>query len=50
MKPKGRPKGSTRGRTTTTRSISLPPEVWAAIDAARGSTPRGKYILQHLPI
>jgi hypothetical protein len=40
----GRPIGTTRGRNTVTRSISLPPETWQAIDAARGSAPRGKWI------
>jgi hypothetical protein len=40
----GRPKGATRGRTVVTRSISLPPETWRAIDEARGSIPRGKWI------
>ena len=49
MKPKGRPKGSTRGRTTTTRSISLPPDVWQRIDKLRGTMPRGKYIATLLP-
>jgi len=40
----GRPKGTVKGRTVETRSISLPPETWQAIDAARGSAPRGKWI------
>jgi hypothetical protein len=44
----GRPKGTVRGRNTTTCSISLPPTAWRQIDAARGSTPRGKWIARQL--
>ena len=41
----GRRKGSVRGRHTTTRSISLPPAVWAAIDEQRGDMARGTWLV-----
>lgn len=44
----GRPKGSksknAKGRTAVTRSVSMQPESWSRLDAARGAQPRGKYI------
>jgi hypothetical protein len=44
----GRKPGSTRGRNVVTRSISMPPEAWRAIDHMRGSDPRGVFIMQKL--
>jgi hypothetical protein len=32
------------GKTTVTRSVSMPPDVWQRIDALRGSMSRGKFI------
>jgi hypothetical protein len=32
------------GKKTVTRSVSMPPEVWAALDAARGGHSRGRWI------
>jgi hypothetical protein len=40
----GRPKGSGKGRRVVTRSINLPPEVWAEIDRLRGPLSRSKWI------
>jgi hypothetical protein len=40
----GRPKGSGKGRRVVTRSINLPPEVWAEIDRLRGALSRSKWI------
>jgi hypothetical protein len=44
----GRPKGAAgknaKGRTVTTRSVSMQPEIWDKLDAQRGTMSRGKYI------
>tara|TARA_B100001093_G_scaffold464346_1_gene481149 strand:- start:1107 stop:1301 length:195 start_codon:yes stop_codon:yes gene_type:complete len=40
----GRPKGSGKGRTVVTRSVSMKPEIWAEIDRLRGSQSRGVYL------
>jgi len=32
------------GKTVVTRSVSMPPEVWDAIDAKRGKASRGVFI------
>jgi hypothetical protein len=42
----GRPKGSGKGRRVVTRSINLPPEVWAEIDRLRGPLSRSKWIAE----
>lgn len=49
MKPThgGARKGAGRkktGRTAVTRSVSMPPDVWQAIDKERGEIPRGEFI------
>jgi hypothetical protein len=36
------------GRTAVTRSISMPPDAWVAIDHLRGTTPRGKWIAEQI--
>lgn len=44
----GRPKGAAgknaKGRTVTTRSVSMQPETWDKLDRQRGTMSRGKYI------
>jgi hypothetical protein len=44
----GRKRGSGKGRTAVTRSVSMHPHSWDQLDAARGDTPRGKFIEQKL--
>ena len=44
----GRPKGTGTGRKTTTRSVSMPTELWDRIEQARGDTPRGQFIAEIL--
>ena len=40
----GRPSGSGQGRTVTTSSINLPPELWSRLDALRGELTRSAWI------
>jgi hypothetical protein len=40
----GRPIGSGVGKSVTTRSVSLSPEMWAMIDKLRGSSTRGSWL------
>ena len=40
----GRPLGSGNGRTVVTRSVAMPPAVWAKLDKARKDASRGKFI------
>jgi hypothetical protein len=40
----GRPPGSGTGRTVTTSSISLPPELWDKLDGLRGELTRSAWI------
>jgi hypothetical protein len=40
----GRPPGSGTGRTATTSSINLPPELWDKLDALRGELTRSAWI------
>jgi hypothetical protein len=40
----GRPPGSTRGRTVTSKSICLPPAIWTKLDKTRGKTSRSAYL------
>ena len=40
----GRPPGSGTGRTVTTSSINLPPELWDKLDALRGELTRSAWI------
>jgi hypothetical protein len=40
----GRPKGSLRGRKVVAKTITLPVETWARIDAERGTMSRGKFL------
>jgi len=48
----GRPKGAAgknaKGRTVTTRSVSMQPETWDKLDAQRGQQSRGKYIADRI--
>ena len=54
MKPKPKPPthGGNRpgagrkatGKTTVSRTVSMPGETWAALDDARGAQPRGVFI------
>ena len=32
------------GKTTITRSVSMPPDAWQAIDRQRGTLSRGKWL------
>lgn len=40
----GRKPGSSHGRTVTTSSISLPPDLWDKLDALRGELTRSAWI------
>lgn len=40
----GRPPGSGVGRTVTTSSISLPPELWSKLDSIRGDKSRSAWV------
>ena len=40
----GRPAGTGKGRTVVTRSVSMPPELWAALDRLRGEKSRGAFL------
>jgi len=40
----GRPAGTGKGRTVVTRSVSMPPELWAKVDRLRGEQSRGKWL------
>jgi hypothetical protein len=40
----GRKAGSGAGRTVTTSSINLPPELWDKLDAIRGDATRSAWI------
>lgn len=40
----GRKAGSGTGRTVTTSSINLPPELWDKLDALRGELTRSAWI------
>jgi hypothetical protein len=40
----GRKRGSGKGRTAVTRSISMKLESWAKLDSQRGTISRGKFI------
>ena len=40
----GRPVGSGDGRSVTTRSVSMTPEMWAMIDRMRGHSSRGVFL------
>jgi len=40
----GRKKGTGKGRTAITKSISMSREAWDMIDRARGAKSRGKYL------
>lgn len=40
----GRPPGSGKGRTVTTSSINLPPELWGKLDSLRGELTRSAWI------
>jgi hypothetical protein len=40
----GRPKGTGKGRTVETRSVSMPPAMWDKLDALRGDRSRGEWI------
>lgn len=44
----GRPPGSGTGRTVTTSSINLPPELWAKLDALRGDSTRSAWIAEKI--
>jgi hypothetical protein len=44
----GRKRGSGKGRTAVTRSISMKLESWAKLDRARGAMSRGKYIASRI--
>lgn len=46
----GRPKGSGAGKTVITRSVSMPPKTWAAIDERRGTESRGRWIARELKL
>ena len=57
MKPKPKPihggkrPGAGRkatGKTTVSRTVSMPGETWAALDDARGAQPRGIFIAAKL--
>ena len=36
------------GKTTVSRTVSMPARTWAALDAARGAQPRGIFIAAKL--
>jgi hypothetical protein len=40
----GRKKGSGKGRSAISRSISMSRQSWDKLDQARGGKPRGKFI------
>ena len=40
----GRPRGSGTGRTTESRSVSMPLTTWRMLDEMRGSTSRGVWL------
>ncbi len=40
----GRKRGSAKGRTAVTRSVSMQPSSWQKLDRDRGTLSRGKYI------
>ena len=40
----GRPPGSGQGRTVETRSVSMPPDLWAKLDRLRGEQSRGAFL------
>jgi hypothetical protein len=44
----GRKRGSVRGRKAVSKTIAMHPHSWDKLDAARGATPRGKFIEQKL--
>ena len=44
----GRKKGSGKGRTSVTRSVSMPLECWQKLDLQRGTMSRGKFIQSKL--
>ena len=44
----GRKKGSGKGRTSVTRSVSMPEECWRELDLQRGTMSRGKFIQSRL--
>ena len=47
-KGSGRKKGSGKGRTSVTRSVSMPEECWRKLDLQRGTMSRGKFIQSRL--
>lgn len=44
----GRPKGSGKGRTVITRSVSMPPDIWDRLDTVRGEQSRGEWIAERV--
>ena len=44
----GRPPGSGTGRTVTTSSINLPPDLWAKLDTLRGDSTRSAWIAEKI--
>jgi hypothetical protein len=47
-RPKGRKNKNPKGKIAVSRSVSMHPHSWDQLDAARGDTPRGKFIEQKL--
>jgi hypothetical protein len=47
-RPKGRKTKNPKGKIAVSRTVSMHPHSWDKIDAARGDTPRGKFIEQKL--
>jgi len=44
----GRKPGVGKGRTVTTSSINLPPELWSKLDAIRGKQTRSAWIAEKI--
>jgi hypothetical protein len=44
----GRKKGSGKGRTSVSKSVTMPQPTWDRLDEARGDLSRGKYIAKKI--